>query len=107
MSVQSPFMPKQGANQKVTATTTSSVVTIGAGQKSLRAMNAGSVVVYFRTFRASDGTPSATNADTALSTGGGAASVIVIQKPEWHDSVAVVADSTTSIVHFQPGEGGT
>lgn len=106
MSVQSAFQPKRGGNKKVTASTTSATVAFGAGEKSLRILNAGSVVGYFRTFAASEGAATCTNADTPVGPGTSASSVLVIEKPEWHDSVAYLADSTTTVMHFQPGEGG-
>lgn len=106
MSVESPFQPMQGANKKVTATTTSANVTIGAGQKSLRIINAGAVLGYFRTYRASEGAQTATAADTPIAVSGAAGSVLVIEKPEMHDTIAHLSDATTTVLHFQPGEGG-
>jgi hypothetical protein len=109
MTVESPFQPMRGANKKVTATTTSQVVAFGAGQKSLRVLNAGAVVVYFRTFNSTDTIEAAkacTNAETPVGPAGAASSTLTIEKPQDHDSVSYLADSTTSVVHFQPGEGG-
>ena len=106
MTIASAFQPKRGANQKVTASTTSATVTIGAGQKSLRVLNAGTVVGYFATYRASDGAYTATVADVPVGPATSATSGIVVEKPEWHDTVAYVADSATTVMHFQPGEGG-
>jgi len=105
MSVESPFQPKRGANFKQTATTTSQAITIGLGSKSLRVLNAGTVVVYFRTYKASDETPLCTAADTPVGPAGAASSTLVIEKPQDHDTLCFLADSTTSVVHFQPGEG--
>ena len=110
MTIASPFRPKRGGNQKQTATTTSASYTIGMGEKSVRFLNAGSVVVYVRTGRIGasyDGaTIVATNADTPVGPASSASSCIVIEKPPEHDTVAILADSTTSVVNFQPGEGG-
>ncbi len=106
MSVKSPFQPKRGANQKVTASTTAAAIPIGFGNKSLRVLNAGSVVGYFRTYNSVDGPEVATAADTPVAASGTAGSVIVIEKPQDHDSVSYLADSTTTVMHFQPGEGG-
>lgn len=103
MTVASPFMPKQGSNQKVTAAITSATVSGVAGNKSLRIVNTGNVVVYVRT---GNGTVTATAADTPISAAGSAGSVLVIEKPQDHDVVAYLADSTTSVMHIQPGEGG-
>lgn len=110
MTIASPFRPKRGANQKQTATTTSASYTIGPGEKSVRFLNAGTVVVYVRTGRIGasyDGaTITATNGDTPVGPAGSASSVVVLEKPPEHDTVAVVADSTTAVINFQPGEGG-
>ena len=76
MSTYTPFMPKKGGNQKVSATTTSAAITIGKGNKSLRVINAGANVTYFRTFNlANDGAQAATNADTPMAVSGAAGSV--------------------------------
>lgn len=109
MTVQSAFQPKRGSNKKVTASTTSATVAFGAGQKSLRILNSGAVVGYFRTFDSTDAVDAAiacTNADTPIGPAGAASSTLVIEKSERHDSVAYLADSTTTVMHFQPGEGG-
>lgn len=106
MSTNTPFQPKKGSNQKVTATTTSAVITIGKGDTSIRALNAGAVVVYFRTYDSTNGAETATNADTPIGPAGAASSVTLIFKPRNHDTLAYIADSTTAVVHFQSGEGG-
>lgn len=105
MSISTAFQPKRGANQKVTATTTSQLITIGAGERSLRVLNAGAVVGYFVTYRASDGAKTCTAAETPVGPAGAASSTVVIEKPFEHDTVAYLADSTTTVMHFQPGEG--
>lgn len=107
MSAESPFQPKKGGNQKVTATTTSASITIGAGQKSLRVCNAGAQVGYFRTYKTSDGAEAATVADTPVLPSSAASSTLVIEKPQDHDAVAYIADSSTTVLHFQPGEGNS
>lgn len=110
MSVASPFQPKRGSNKKVTASTTSATTSFGAGQKSLRILNSGAVVGYFRTFDSLDAVDAAiacTDADTPVGPAGAASSALVIEKPERHDSVAYLADSSTTVMHFQPGEGNS
>lgn len=107
MTVASPFQPKKGANQKVTATTTSATIGIGVGNKSLRVANAGSVVGYFRTFKLADGAETASAADTPVLPASAASSTLVIEKPQDHDTVAYVSDSATTTLHFQSGEGGS
>lgn len=107
MSTGTPFMPKKGANQKVSATTSSATITIGAGSKSIRVINAGANVTYFRTFNlANDGAQAATNADTPMAVSGAAGSVLVIEKPQDHDSISYLAETGATVMHFQPGEGG-
>lgn len=107
MTVPSAFQPTRGGNQKVTATTASANMACGKGNKSLRVINAGAVVGYFRTYQTGDGSgTTASVADTPVAVSGAAGSVLVIEKPQDHDQVAYIADSTTTVMHFQPGEGG-
>ena len=105
MAIVSAFQPKRGANQKVTATTTSQVITIGAGNKTIRALNTGAEVAYFVTYKAGNETRTATIADTPIGPAGTMSSVTFIEKPMDHDTLAYIADSATTIVNFQPGEG--
>lgn len=106
MTIASSFQPKRGSNQKVSASTTSASITVGAGERSLRVCNAGAVVGYFRTYRAADGAATASASDTPVLPASAASSTLVIEKPIDHDSVAYVSDSATTTLHFQPGEGG-
>jgi hypothetical protein len=106
MTVASPFQPRKGGNSKLTATITSQNVTLGKESKSLRIMNAGAQVIYFRTYNSTNGAEVATNADTPVATAGAAGSVLIIEKPYDHDTIAYIADSATAVVHFQAGEGG-
>lgn len=48
-----------------------------------------------------------TTAETPVAVSGGAGSVLVIEKPLDHDSIAYLADSTTTVMHFQPGEASS
>ena len=105
MTIASAFQPARGKNQKVTATIASQVITIGAGNKTIRALNTGAVVAYFVTYKAADETRTATVADTPIGPAGAASSVTFIEKPMDHDTLAYIADSATTIVNFQPGEG--
>jgi hypothetical protein len=110
MTTASPFRASRGQNQKQTATTTSASYTCGLGNRSVRFVNTGTVPVYVRTGRIGasyDGaTVVATAGDTVLGPVSSPASVLVIEKPPEHDTIAVLADSTTAVVFFQPGEGG-
>lgn len=109
MSTGTPFIPRRGANKKVTAGTTSATVTFGPGEKSLRVANASSVVIYFRTFDSvNESATTASNADTPVLPASAASSTLTIEKPVSHDSVAYIADSGSgNTVHFQPGEGAS
>lgn len=106
MSTNTPFQPRKGGNQKVTASTTSAVITIGKGDTSIRALNAGAQVVYFRTYDSANGAETASTADTPIGPAGAASSVTIIYKPRNHDTLAYVADSANPVVNFQSGEGG-
>ena len=106
MSAASPFMPAKGKNQKVSATTTSAAITIGGGNKSVRVINAGVNVTYFRTYLASDGAQACTAADTPMAVSGAAGSVLVIEKTQDHDTISYLAETGATVMHFQPGEGG-
>lgn len=107
MSAGTPFKPKRGANNKVTATTTSAALTVGTGERSVRVINAGTVVGYFVCYKASDGARTASVNDTPIAVAGAAGSVLVIEKQLDDDTIAYIADSTTTILHFQVGEGGS
>jgi len=106
MSTGTPFQPRRGGNQKVTATTTSQIITIGKGEKSLRVLNAGAVVGYFVSYELAKGAIVCDVTQMPVGPAGAASSTVVIEKPQDHDTVAFLADSTTSVMHFQPGEGG-
>jgi hypothetical protein len=105
MSSESPFQPRRGANQKVTATTASQTIVCGKGNHAIRIVNQGAVLGYFVTFSSTDepGKVCTVN-ETPVAVSGGAGSVLVIEKPLEYDSIAYLADSTTTIMHFQPGE---
>ena len=107
MSADSPFAPARSQNQKVTATTTSQLITIGKGNRSVRVVNQGAVLGYFVTYDSTLETRTCTNADTPIAVAGAAGSVLVIEKPIDHDRLAYLSDSTTTVLHFQPGEGGS
>lgn len=107
MTVAAPFKPMRGNNQKVTATTSSQIITIGKGNRSIRAINAGTVVGYFRTYQTGDGSgTTASVADTPVAVSGAAGSVLIIEKQPEHDTLAYISDSATTVMHFQPGEAG-
>ena len=105
MSAGTPFKPKRGANNKVTATTTSQTITVGAGERSVRVINAGTIVAYFVCYKASDGAIAASALHTPIAVAGASGS-LVIEKQLDDDTIAFIADTVTTILHFQVGEGG-
>lgn len=108
MSSESPFQPARGKNRRVTASTTSAIITCGAGNRAIRVVNQGAVLGYFVTFKAADEPGKlCTNAETPVAVSGGTGSALVIEKPLDHDSIAYMADSTTTVMHFQPGEASS
>lgn len=104
MTVRQAFAPKRGANQNLTATTTSQIATVGTGEKSLRIVNkAGGGDLFIYTYRAtssSDVRPAST-ADYCVVAGQSS----VITKYEFHDTVAYITDTGTAVFKLQPGEG--
>jgi len=108
MSAGTPFKPRRGGNKKVTATTTSATVTIGAGEKSVRIINAGAVVGYFVIYNSKTDTALTADAtQTPIAVAGAAGSVLVVEKGVDDDTIAYASDSSTAVLHFQAGEGGS
>lgn len=101
MTVRAPFKPHYGTNQVITPAAASAVVTIGKGDKSIRVCNSGAAIGYFRTGIASEGTVTATTADTPVLAG----QVLVIEKPQDHDTLAHISATGTTF-QVQSGEGG-
>ena len=104
MTVRAPFAPKFGANQVLAPAAASATVTIGFGSKSLRLCNTGANVCYVRTCYSGDpvGTnQTASTADTPVLAG----TVLIISKPQDHDTLATISASGTTLL-AQPGEGG-
>lgn len=107
MTIQSAFQPKKGGNQKLTANTSNATATIGLGSKSLRILNVGANVIFVRTYKASDGAEAATAADTPIGPTANAGCVLIIEKPQDHDTLAYLAETGATIFHATPGEGGS
>lgn len=106
MTIASAFQPRKGANQKLTANITAAAATIGGGNRSLRFLNTGANVIFVRTYRAADGAETATNADTPIGPAGNPSAVLVIQKPQEHDTISYLAETGATVFHCTPGEGG-
>ena len=102
MSVISPFQPRYGSTQTASPTSTSSTITIGFGNKTLRIKNTGATnQMSFRTGKGSDGTVTAVAADMVLDPG----EVVYIEKPQDHDTLAFISASGTTM-RATAGEGG-
>ena len=107
MTIATAFQPARGQNQKITATTTSAPYVIGKGNKSLRLLNVGANVIFVRTFNSvTESGTTATAGDTPLGIAGSPGAMLVIEKPQDHDSLACLAETASTIFHAQPGEGG-
>ena len=73
--------------------------TIGLNSKSLCLTNLGTIIVYVRTYKSSDGTKSATTADYPVPFG-----QVTITKPDDHDAITYIGGVGGSL-HVIPGEG--
>lgn len=106
MAEESLFRPHYGTNQVVTASTTAASVSIDRFNKTVSLYNAGSNVVYVRTYNSEGGTitQTATNADCPIPPSGGG--VRNIEKSLEHDKISYLAGATTSTLHIMTGEGG-
>lgn len=102
MTIRSPFQPRYGSTQTIAPAAASAPITIGKGQKSLRVRNTGSTnPMFFRTGLASDGSVTATAADMPVYPG----EVVIIEKPQDHDTLAHISAAGTTAV-ATAGEGG-
>ena len=73
--------------------------TIGLNSKSLCLTNLGTVIVYVRTYKSSDGVKAATTADYPVPF-----AQVTITKPEDHDAISYIGAVGGSL-HIIPGEG--
>lgn len=106
MTISSAFKPARGANQKLSATTSTATALIGKGNRSIRFLNVGANVIYVRTYdSAKEPAPTLSTTDTALGPSGSPGSVLVIEKPPEHDTLAYIAETGATTFHAQPGEG--
>lgn len=102
MTIRAPFKPHYGSNQAVSPAAASASITIGKGDKTIRAVNTGATnVMHFRTGKASDGTVTATSSDVCVRPG----ESLDIEKPEDHDTLAYISAAGTT-AQFMSGEGG-
>ena len=98
MTIKSPFMPKRGGNQTVTAGAASASVTLTDKNKSVRFVNAGSNICHVRI---GTGAQVATTADTPILPN----TSLVLQKQMDDETVAYISAAGATL-HIQPGEGG-
>lgn len=101
MTVRAPFKPRYGSNQVVTPAAVSASITIGKNDKSIRVVNTGANIGYFRTGQVSDGSVTATTADVPVASG----QSIIIEKPQDHDTLAHISAAGTTF-QVMSGEGG-
>lgn len=97
MTVRSPFKPTYGSNQVITVGATNAV-SISKDNKSVRIVNSGSALGYFRT---GTGAVTASAADVPVAAG----ACIIIEKPQEHDKIATFCATSTTF-QVMTGEGG-
>ena len=73
---------------------------VGLNAKTLCLTNLGTVTVYVRTYKASDGTKTATTADYPVLVN----TQVTITKPDDHDAITYIGAAGGSL-HVIPGEG--
>jgi hypothetical protein len=100
MTQRTPFKPHFEQTATVASGAVSANVTVGKGDKSLRLINYGANICYFRTGVGS-GTGTATAADCPIIAG----QTLVIEKAQEDDTVAHISAAGT-ILLITPGEGG-
>ena len=96
MTIRAPFKPHFGSNQVVTPAAASASITLAKGDKSVRLVNSGAAVCYFRV-----GIGAATTADCPVRTG----ESLVIEKPEDETAAAHISAAGTTL-NVMTGEGG-
>ena len=105
MSVNTAFSPMQGANQNLTATTTSQSITgFGRGANQLRVTNksgGGDLFIYSYSSMNASATRAATTSDYCVVSG----QTSTFTKGLNHDAVAYITDTGTAAFKIIPGEG--
>lgn len=102
MTIQSNFQPKYGSTQTAAPAVGSAVLTIGAGNRTLRVKNTGATnPMFFRTGLASNGTVTATAADMPVYPG----EVVYVGKDPLHDTIAFISAAGTTMT-VTAGDGG-
>ena len=103
MSAQTPVKPRRGGNFLTFVGTSPTIINIGAGERSVRVVNASPGYIMFVCY-SSKGTPQvASLAQTPVAPNYS----IVIEKELDDDMVSIAAlAGTANQVYVQPGEGG-
>ncbi|MNO65789.1 hypothetical protein D3C76_565580 [compost metagenome] len=99
MTIRSPFEPRRGQNQPVTAGAASASISLDPKAKSVRILNIDAANIAF--IRIGTGAQTATTADMPVR----AASEIIVQKAEGEDTLAYISAAGAAL-HIQTGEGG-
>lgn len=100
MTVHSPFIPHYGVTQTVTPGAASAAVTIGGKNKSLRIINSGTGLAFFRYSHVSEPIP-ASAADCPIAAG----TTLIIGKDTDMANFAYISAAGTTLI-LTPGEGG-
>lgn len=95
-----PFEPVRGETKTISATSSSSGVTLTLNLPSLLVQNAGTSAAFYRTCVSSSGC-TATTSDTPILSG----AILVLHRPSTHYYVAAVTASGTATVYVTPGNG--
>lgn len=95
------FAPRQGATQKISATTTSQSITIAPGNNQLRINMTNLVTAIMCHVTTGIGSATATTADFAIL----AYDPTTISIPPGTDTVAVRTDAGTADIYITPGDG--
>ena len=100
MTIRSPFKPHYGTTQTFNPASSSATITIGRGDKSLRLINTGANICFFRTGPAAS-IAAATAADCPVAAG----QTLIIEKAQDDDTLAHISATGTTLV-VTSGEGG-
>jgi len=99
MSIRTPFKPHYGSNQSVTVTATPQNLSLTKTDKSVRIINSGTAIGYFR-IGESD-VANASTIDCPVYPGGS----LVVEKGIDHTTISVVSGTSTQF-EIMTGEGG-
>lgn len=98
MTIREPFAPHYGTGQALTATSSSASTTIGKGDKTVKILNTGTGLAFFRI---GVGTQVATSADCPIVAG----TLTYVSKAQDDDTIGYIS-SAGSTLQIITGEGG-